>query len=84
MDGLPPTIRSVYDDPAMAAAYPMRDAILDALKTPSLRPKTPMYQNVSTTISAVLSPPQSIDPPAALRMLNEEISDALESRGVLP
>jgi multiple sugar transport system substrate-binding protein len=83
-DGLPPTIRSVYDDPAMAEAYPMRDAILEALKTPSLRPKTPTYQNVSTTISAVLSPPQSIDPPAALRMLNEEISDALESRGVLP
>jgi multiple sugar transport system substrate-binding protein len=83
-DGLPPTIRSVYDDPAMAEAYPMRDAILDALKTPSLRPKSPVYQNVSTTISAVLSPPQSINPPGALRTLTEEISAALESRGVLP
>jgi ABC-type glycerol-3-phosphate transport system substrate-binding protein len=83
-DGLPPTIASVYAEPAMAKTYPMRDAILDALRAPSLRPETPMYQNVSSTISAVLSPPQSIDPPGALRTLNDQIADALESRGVLP
>ncbi|ACY96074.1 sugar ABC transporter ATPase [Thermomonospora curvata] len=29
-DGLPPTLRSLYDDPQLARAYPMRQAILDA------------------------------------------------------
>lgn len=83
-DGLPPTIESVYSDPAMAEPYPMRQAILDALKTAAPRPKTPTYQNVSTLISAALSPPASIDPPATLDELREQITDALESKGVLP
>jgi multiple sugar transport system substrate-binding protein len=68
----------------MAEPYPMRQAILDALKTAAPRPKTPTYQNVSTLISAALSPPASIDPPATLDELREQITDALESKGVLP
>ncbi|WP_113701338.1 ABC transporter substrate-binding protein [Nonomuraea lactucae] len=83
-DGLPPTIESVYKDPAMAEPYPMRDAILDALKTAAPRPKTPTYQNVSTMISAALSPPAEIDSPVTLAELREQISAALQSKGVLP
>jgi multiple sugar transport system substrate-binding protein len=83
-DGLPPTIQSVYADPQMAKTYPMRDAILAALETAAPRPQTPTYQNVSTTISAILSPPRSIDPTRTLRTLNSQISDALQSKGVLP
>ncbi|WP_109530841.1 ABC transporter substrate-binding protein [Nocardia aurea] len=83
-DGLPPTIESVYQDPAMAEPYPMRHAILDALKTAAPRPKTPTYQNVSTMISAALSPPAEIDPPVTLAELREQISAALQSKGVLP
>ncbi|MFG3438512.1 ABC transporter substrate-binding protein [Nonomuraea sp. NPDC047897] len=83
-DGLPPTLEAVYDDPAMAEPYPMRQAILDALKTAAPRPKTPTYQNVSTMISAALSPPAAIDPPATLGELREQIGEALRSQGVLP
>jgi multiple sugar transport system substrate-binding protein len=83
-DGLPPTIESVYADPQMAKAYPMRDAILAALKTATIRPQTPTYQNVSTTISAILSPPASINPPTTLNRLGDQISNALKSKGVLP
>ncbi len=83
-DGLPPTIRSVYDDPEFIAAYPMRDAILQALETAGQRPHTPFYQNISTTMSTVLSPPRAIDPEATLDRLRDEISDALQSKGVLP
>jgi multiple sugar transport system substrate-binding protein len=83
-DGLPPTIESVYADPQMAKTYPMRDAILTALKTASARPQTPTYQNVSTTVSAILSPPGSINPPRTLKTLSSQISNALESKGVLP
>ncbi|WP_119726777.1 ABC transporter substrate-binding protein [Thermomonospora amylolytica] len=83
-DGLPPTIRSVYDEPEMAKAYPMRQAILDALQTAAPRPKTPTYQNVSTVTSAVLSPPDAIEPARTEARLRELISEALQSKGVLP
>lgn len=83
-DGLPPTLESVYAEPEMAQAYPMRDAILSALKTAVPRPVTPTYQNVSTVTSEILSPPRSIDPVKAEERLNKEISDALDSKGVLP
>lgn len=98
-DGLPPTIESVYDstdtvevtDPegktsqvGMADAYPMRDAIKAAIKNAAVRPVTPIYQNVSTVTSDILSPPSSIDPKATEQELREQIAAALESQGVLP
>jgi multiple sugar transport system substrate-binding protein len=98
-DGVPPTIESVYADttpldagkpanatsnPSMVTAYPMKDAILAALKTASSRPVTPTYQNISTGISATLSPPASINPTVTERSLSQQISNALESKGVLP
>ncbi|WP_424190442.1 ABC transporter substrate-binding protein [Actinokineospora sp. G85] len=82
--GVPPTIESVYSDPAMAEPYPMRDTILAELKKPAPRPITPAYQNVSTLISTILSPPSAIDPQATAQRLREELQDALDSKGVLP
>ncbi|ROO91239.1 carbohydrate ABC transporter substrate-binding protein (CUT1 family) [Actinocorallia herbida] len=83
-DGLPPTIEAVYRAEGMAEAYPMRDAILKALRTAAPRPKTPTYQNVSTVTAVTLSPPAAIDPPRTLATLKELIGDALQSKGVLP
>lgn len=97
-DGLPPTIESVYhdttpldagkkagpDNPSMATAYPMREAILSALKTAAPRPVTPTYQNVSTVVQAALSPPGSIDPAATETYLHDQVDSALKSEGVLP
>ncbi len=83
-DGVPPTIEAVYGEPEMAEAYPMKDVILAELKDAAVRPRTPAYQNVSTVVSATLSPPASIDPQEVLRQLQERIKDALESKGVLP
>ncbi|KAA2264061.1 ABC transporter substrate-binding protein [Solihabitans fulvus] len=98
-DGVPPTIDSIYQDttdiapcdpaksqdrPNMAGAYPMKDTILDALKTAAVRPITPAYQNVSTVMATILSPPASIDPQATADRLRKELQDAIESKGVLP
>ncbi|NUT51193.1 MAG: ABC transporter substrate-binding protein [Saccharothrix sp.] len=83
-DGVPPTIESVYDDPEMAEPYPMKEAILETLKNASARPVTPAYQNVSTVISAILSPPSRIDPRPTAERLRAELQDALDSKGVLP
>ncbi|GLZ43214.1 sugar ABC transporter substrate-binding protein [Actinokineospora sp. NBRC 105648] len=82
--GVPPTIESVYDDPEMVKPYPMRDAILDELKKAAVRPITPAYQNASTLISTILSPPAAIDPKATADRLRSELQDALDSKGVLP
>ncbi|WP_367132188.1 ABC transporter substrate-binding protein [Saccharothrix sp. HUAS TT1] len=83
-DGVPPTIESVYEDPEMAKPYPMKEAILETLKNASSRPVTPAYQNVSTVISTILSPPASIDPRSTAERLRSELQDALDSKGVLP
>jgi multiple sugar transport system substrate-binding protein len=93
-DGLAPTTRSVYDDPApldpgdpgstMAAKFPMKPDILAALADAAVRPLTPAYQNLSTVISKVLSPPSAINPQATAAELRERLTDALNSRDIIP
>jgi multiple sugar transport system substrate-binding protein len=83
-DGVPPTIEAVYDEPEMAEAYPMKDVILEELQDAANRPLTAAYQNVSTVVSAILSPPASIDPEETADELRGAVQDALESKGVLP
>ncbi|MER5391707.1 ABC transporter substrate-binding protein [Saccharopolyspora sp. NPDC002686] len=83
-DGVPPTIESVYAEPEIAAEYPMRDTILEALKDPGVRPVTPASQNVSTVLSKLLSPIAQIDPQPTADRMRTEVQNALESKGVMP
>ena len=84
-DGVPPTIESVYADPRDGQGVPdARTRSWTQLKDGANRPRTPAYQNVSTVISARLSPPADIDPQQTADELRGEIQDALESKGVLP
>jgi multiple sugar transport system substrate-binding protein len=83
-DGVPPTIEDLYEDPDIAEAYPMRDVILGELRDAANRPLTPAYQNVSTVIAAILSPPSAIQPAQTAAELRSAVQAALESRGVLP
>jgi multiple sugar transport system substrate-binding protein len=83
-DGVPPTIESIYADPEVTEAYPMKDTILEELREPATRPLSPAYQNISTVMSATLSPPASINPEQTAKELRGSIQDALESKGVLP
>ena len=98
-DGVPPSIQALYTDntpldptkpvdadnnPSMATAYPMRDAIFAALNDPAVRPLTPAYQSLSTVISKVLSPPSEIDPQKTADELRSKLTDALNSKGVIP
>jgi multiple sugar transport system substrate-binding protein len=82
--GLPPTLASLYDDPALAKSYPFHAAILTALQNASVRPKTPAYQNVSVVISHAVSPPNRIDPARTERAISGQIKDALVSKGLIP
>jgi multiple sugar transport system substrate-binding protein len=82
--GLPPTLMSLYTDPAFIKAYPYAAAIRDALLSASVRPKTPAYQNVSIVISHAVSPSGSISPAATLRQINGGIGNALADKGLIP
>ena len=82
--GVPPTITSLYNNPALFKNYPFHAAILKALLTASVRPKTPVYQVVSIDISHLVSPPASINPASTKQTMVSQLNNALQSKGLVP
>ena len=82
--GVPPTITSLYNDPALFKDYPFHADILQALEHASVRPKTPVYQVVSIGISHLISPPTGISPASTEKSMVSQINDALQSKGLVP
>lgn len=79
-----PALKTVFDRPEFIEAYPMKDVILAQLETAQPRPLSPVYQNISTTLSTTLSPPAAINPQAATEALRTSIQNAIEGKGILP
>ena len=82
--GVPPTITSLYNNPALFKNYPFHADILQALENASVRPKTPVYQVVSIDISHLISPPSSINPTATMNSMIGQLNNALQSKGLVP
>ncbi|HEY2576944.1 MAG TPA: ABC transporter substrate-binding protein [Streptosporangiaceae bacterium] len=82
--GLPPTLASLYSDPAMFSAYPFHADTERALATASVRPKTPEYQIVSIAISHLVSPPGSINPASTEKSMVSQVNNALQEKGLVP
>jgi multiple sugar transport system substrate-binding protein len=82
--GVPPTIASLYNDPKLFANYPFHADILKALQNASVRPKTPVYQVVSIDISHLISPASGINPESTLQSMKGSLSNALQSKGLVP
>jgi multiple sugar transport system substrate-binding protein len=82
--GLPPTITSLYNNPALFADYPFHADILHALENASVRPKTPVYQVVSIDISHLISPASGINPTSTEKTMVSQLNDALQSKGLVP
>ena len=82
--GLPPTIASLYNDPALFPNYPFHADILAALQNASVRPKTPAYQNLSIVISHLVSPPATINPASTEQSMSSQFNNALQSKGLIP
>jgi multiple sugar transport system substrate-binding protein len=82
--GLPPTIASLYNDPALFPNYPFHADILAALQAASVRPQTPAYQSISIVISHLVSPPAAINPASTEKTMASQINDALQSKGLIP
>ncbi len=81
--GLPPVLASLYDDPAVAKAYPFHALIKQQLSTYGIRPKTPAYSDVSLAIQKTLSPPSAVNPSSAVNQLRSQIKAALSSGALL-
>ena len=81
--GLPPTLESLYDDEEFKKVYPFGDLIRESLEDPAVRPRTPVYNDVSLTIFTALSPPDSFDVDEAVDTLQQAVQDALESKGLI-
>ena len=82
--GLPAVRESLYDDPAFQAKYPQYQIIREQLTNAAVRPATPVYQAVSTRISATLAPITDIDPERTADELTEQVQKAIDGKGLIP
>lgn len=82
--GLPAVRASLYDDPTFQKKYPQYAIIRDQLTNAAVRPATPVYQAVSTRISATLAPIDAIDPQATADALAEQVQKAIDGKGLIP
>jgi multiple sugar transport system substrate-binding protein len=82
--GLPAVRSSLYDDPAFQTKYPQYEIIREQLTNAAVRPATPVYQAVSTRISATLSPITDIDPERTAEELADQVQKAIDGKGLIP
>jgi trehalose/maltose transport system substrate-binding protein len=82
--GVPPTIASLYNDPALFADYPFHADILTELQNASVRPQTPLYQVVSIDLSHQISPASGISPTGTEQSMAGQVTNALQSKGLVP
>ena len=82
--GLPAVRASLYDDPTFQAKYPQYAIIREQLTNAAVRPATPVYQAVSTRISATLAPITGIDPEHTADELAANVQKAIDGKGLIP
>lgn len=83
--GAAPVLEKIYTSNAQfREQYPMGDVMLEELKNAVPRPRTPMYQNISTLVSTNLSPPSAINPESSTSELRSLIEETLDGKGILP
>jgi multiple sugar transport system substrate-binding protein len=82
--GLPAVRTSLYSDPAFQAKYPQYAIIEQQLTNAAVRPATPVYQAVSTMMSATLAPVSAIDPERTADKLTQQVQKAIDGKGIIP
>jgi multiple sugar transport system substrate-binding protein len=82
--GLPAVRASLYDDASFQAKYPQYQIIRQQLTNAAVRPSTPVYQSVSTRISATLAPITDIDPEHTADELQVQVQKAIDGKGLIP
>jgi len=81
--GLPPTLEALYDDLEVRKRFPFADILRETLRDAVLRPRTPVYNDISLAISRTLHPMRDIDPVRDAVRLRKAVNQALNSEGLL-
>ena len=63
--------------------YPFADELVATFKEATLRPQTPLYNDVSLAVSGTLHPLEDIDPEADVDKLRDAVTRALNGEGLL-
>ena len=82
--GLPAVRTSLYSDPQYQVRYPQYDIIRRQVTDAAVRPATPVYQALSTRISATLAPITQIDPEKTADALTVQARKAIDGKGLIP
>jgi multiple sugar transport system substrate-binding protein len=82
--GLSAVRTSLYSDPQYQARYPQYSIIRQQLTNAAVRPATPLYQAVSTRISATLTPITDVEPETTADELAVQVQKAVDGKGLLP
>jgi multiple sugar transport system substrate-binding protein len=78
--GLPPTTKSVYDDPKVKKAYPFRTLLQQSIQDAAPRPVNPAYSDISLAIQKSFSPPAKINPDDIVSKLKDRLKKAAEGK----
>jgi multiple sugar transport system substrate-binding protein len=78
---LPPTVSSVYDDPAVKKAMPFADQLLTAIEQAKARPPSPVYPQISEAVfnNVYAALQGDMSPDEAASKMNDDIQKALET-----
>lgn len=86
LDGLPPSDRTLYDDPVVTEAYPGFAALVkQSIDDAAPRPLTPAYTDLSLAIQRTLHPPDEINPDDVGEIYEElkaNVEDAVQRKGL--
>ena len=81
--GLPPTLARVYDDPAVRQEYPFADLLRESIDDAAPRPVSPAYNDISRAIYTTIHPLRDVAPRQDAEALEEKVSKAVRSEGLL-
>jgi len=78
---LPPTIASVYDDPAVKKAMPFAEELRSAIEQAKPRPVSPVYPQITAAIydNVYAALQGDMSPDEAASKMNDEIQKAIET-----
>jgi multiple sugar transport system substrate-binding protein len=78
---LPPTVSSVYDDPAVKKAMPFADQLRTAIEQAKARPPSPVYPQITEAVfnNVYAALQGDMSPDEAASKMNDDIQKALET-----
>lgn len=81
--GLPPTLEVLFDSPEVRQRFPFAGILHATMRDAVLRPRTPVYNDISLAISRTLHPMRDIEPRKDAARLRQAVERALNSEGLL-